>query len=237
MVRTVQRPNPGGPEEIAPGLDRGDGSVTPDEVRGLLCSGESRRSKQRNIGPSEIGGCRRRVWHRLHGTTVTNPSTLRLAANLGTAIHSWIEATLTANDRFLLETSVERDGIRGTVDCFDLERNEVVDWKTVKLSGIPYFPDQQKRWQVQVYGWLMSQDRRVDSVCLVGIPRDGTERDIVTHVEPYDEGVAREALAWLDDVRGRVDAPRPERKAKQFCRPYCPYFDASGVVGCPGLPR
>lgn len=210
--------------------------MTPDEVRGLLLSGRSRRSKQRNIGPSEIGGCRRRVWHRIQGTTITNPGTLTLAASMGTAIHSWIEERLTGDERFILETSVERDGIRGTVDCFDLERNEVVDWKTIKLSGIPYFPKMQQRWQVQIYGWLMSQHRPVDSVCLVGIPRDGTDRDIVTHVEPYDEGIAREALAWLDDVRARVDAPRPEMKGK-FCRDYCPYFDPSEVIGCPGLPR
>lgn len=210
--------------------------MTPDEVRGLLLEKRSERSKQRNIGPSEIGGCRRKVWHRIQGTTVTNPGTLTLAASLGTAIHSWIEATLDGDPRYLLETKVERDGIRGTVDCFDTERGEVVDWKTIKLSGIPYFPKRQQIWQVQIYGWLMSQHRRVESVCLVGIPRDGSERDIVTHSEPYDEAVAGEALAWLEDVRGRVDAPRPEMK-RGFCRDYCQFFDPSEVVGCPGLPR
>ena len=210
--------------------------MTPDEVRDLLLSGTSARSKQRRIGPSEIGGCRRRVWHRLQGTTVTNPGTFRLASSLGTAIHSWIETHLAGNDRFILETAVERDGIRGHVDCFDTERNEVVDWKTIKLSGIPYFPKKQQRWQVQIYGWLMSQHRPVDSVCLVGIPRDGTDRDIVTHVEAYDESIASEALAWLADVEARVDPPRPEMK-RGFCRDYCPWFDPTEVVGCPGIGR
>jgi hypothetical protein len=212
--------------------------VTPEEVRGLLLASRTERDRQRQVGPSEIGGCRRKVWHRVQGTPVTNPGTLRLASSLGTAIHSWIEDTVEGRSegRYLLETRVERDGIRGHVDCFDTERNEVVDWKTIKLSGIPYFPSRQQVWQVQVYGWLMSSVRTVESVCLVGIPRDGTDRDIVTHVEPYRESVALEALAWLEDVRGRVEAPKPEKK-RSFCRDYCGYYDPTEIVGCPGLPR
>ena len=210
--------------------------MTPDEVRELLLTRRTKRDAQKSVGPSEIGGCRRKVWHRLEGTPVTNPGTLRLASSLGTAIHSWIEGVLGDNPRFLLETRVERDGIVGHIDCFDLERNEVVDWKTTKISNIPYFPSKQQRWQVQIYGWLMSSLRPVESVCLVAVPRDGTDREIVTHAEPYDERIAREALAWLDDLRGRLDPPKPEKK-RGFCRDYCPYFDPTEIIGCPGLPR
>lgn len=210
--------------------------MTPDEVRELLLSGKTERDRQKEIGASEIGGCRRKVWHRIEGTPVTNPGTLSLAAKLGTAIHSWIENHLADQERFLLEIPVERDGIKGHVDCFDQDRWQVIDWKTIKLSGVPYFPSKQQRWQVQIYGWLLSALRPVDSVCLVGIPRDGTDRDIVTHVEPYDEAIALEALAWLDDVRERVDPPKPEKRVG-FCRDYCQYYDPSGVIGCPALSR
>lgn len=210
--------------------------MNPDEVRDLLLTTKTARDVQKAVGPSEIGGCRRKVWHRLEGTPVTNPGTLRLASSLGTAIHSWIEGTLEDNPRFLLETRVERDGIRGHIDCYDLERNEVIDWKTIKMSGIPFFPDKQKRWQVQIYGWLMSSLRPVDSVCLVGIPRDGTDREIITHTEPYDERIAREALGWLEEIRKSQDAPRPEKR-RGFCRDYCPYYDPTEIIGCPGLPR
>ena len=212
--------------------------MTPEEVRSLILSRKTERDRQRQVGPSEIGGCRRKVWHRIQGTPTTNPGTLRLASSLGTAIHSWIEEEVASGfpDRYLLETRVERDGIRGHVDCFDTERAQVVDWKTIKLSGIPYFPSKQQVWQVQVYGWLMSSVRPVESVCLVGIPRDGTDRDIVTHVEPYREAVALEALAWLEEVRGRVEAPRPEKK-RSFCKDYCGFYDPTEIVGCPGLPR
>ena len=203
-----------------------------DQVRELLLSGKSERSKQRAVGPSEIGGCARKVWHRIDGTPVTNPGTLSLAANLGTAIHSWIEEKLSGDARYLLETKVERDGIVGHVDCFDIEQGEVIDWKTLKLSGVPYFPSKQQRWQVQVYGWLMSVGHEVKSVCLVGIPRDGNDNQIVTHTEPYDEAVALEALAWLHNVRTSWEKPKPE-KPKKFCRDYCEFFDPTGLTGCP----
>lgn len=209
--------------------------MTPDEVRKLLFRREpSERSLSTTIGPSQLGGCRRSVWHKLNATPITNPGTLSMAANLGTAWHTWIETNLADDDRFLLEVKRERDGIRGTVDCFDLERGMVIDWKTIKMSGIPYFPDKQKRWQVQVYGWLLSTEYEVQSVCLVGFPRDGTERDIVTHVEPYDESLALEAIAWLSEIKAMEHEPKPERRRK-FCKDYCGYYDPTGVIGCTGI--
>lgn len=213
-------------------MDEGE-AMTPDEVRTLLFTERTQRDKQVNVGPSEIGGCRRKVWHRLNRTPVSNPGTLRQASSMGTAWHTWIEGRLAGNPRFLLETKVERDGIRGHVDCFDTEQGEVIDWKTIRLSGVPYFPKRQQRMQVQIYGWLMSQLHVVRSVCLVGFVKDATERELVVHQEPYDEGMALEGLAWLEEVRGMVDAPAPEMPLN-LCRDYCGFYDPSGVVGCPG---
>lgn len=209
--------------------------MTPDEVRSLLLPRRrSKRARQPNVGPSEVGGCRRKTWHKLARTPPTNLDTKILAASLGTAIHSWIEKSLAGNPRYLLETRVQRDGMVGHVDCYDLERHEVIDWKTVKLNGLPYFPDKQKRIQVQLYGWLLSEQYPVQSVCLVAIPRDGSDDQIVTHVEPYDESIAMEGLEWVQDVRMRGTPPKPEKK-RSFCKHYCGYFDPSGVVGCEGL--
>jgi len=210
--------------------------MTPDEVRALLFTERTERDKQLSIGPSEIGGCRRKVWHRLRQDPVTNPGTLRQASSMGTAWHSWIEERLAGDPRFLLETRVERDGIRGHVDCFDTERGEVIDWKTIRMSGVPYFPKRQQRMQVQIYGWLMSVEHEVRSVCLVGFVKDATERDLIVHSEPYDEAIALEGLAWLEDVRGRVEAPGPEMPLA-LCRDYCGYYDPSGFTGCPGGSR
>jgi hypothetical protein len=210
--------------------------MTPDEVRALLFTDRTERDRQVSIGPSEIGGCRRKVWHRLRQDPVTNPGTLRQASSMGTAWHSWIEERLTGDPRFLLETRVERDGIRGHVDCFDTERGEVIDWKTIRMSGVPYFPKKQQRTQVQIYGWLMSLEHQVRTVSLVGFVKDATERELIVHSEPYDEAIALEGLEWLEDVRGRGEAPGPEMPLA-LCRDYCGYFDPSGFTGCPGGKR
>lgn len=206
--------------------------MTPEEVRDLLLRDRSRRDKQTAVGPSEIGGCSRKVWHRIQRTPVTNPDTLSMAARMGTAFHSMIEGKLAGNPRYLLETRVQRDGITGHVDCYDTETKQIIDWKTTKLRNLSYFPSKQQRWQVQVYGWLMSSLHPVESVCLVAFPRDGTERDIVAHNEPYAPEIAAEALAWLADIRALQAAPRPEKK-RSFCRDYCQFYDPSGVIGCP----
>lgn len=207
--------------------------VNPQEVRRLLFARKTERDRQANIGPSELGGCARKVWHRLDGTPETNTATIKLPARMGTAFHSWIEHQLQDDPRFLLETRIERDGMTGHVDCFDLETNTVIDWKTSTVNSTPYFPSKQQRWQVQVYGWLMEAVRPVEAVCLVMIPRDGTEHDIVTHREPYDPRVAAEALAWLEDIR-QGSQPKPGKK-KKFCRDYCQFYDPTGIIGCQGL--
>jgi hypothetical protein len=80
----------------------------------------------------------------------------------------------------------------------------------------------------------MSPDYPVESVCLVGFPKDGNDLYILTHVEPYDEKVALEALDWLGKVTEMGAAPKPERLAQKFCRYYCGYWDPTGVIGCTG---
>lgn len=184
------------------------------------------RSQQKAVGVSSLGDCRAKVWHMVNGTEPTN-TTKRLPAIMGTAIHSAIETAL-AGSGFLLEHRVELPGLPpATIDCFDPVNGEVIDWKTVKLSGVPYFLSKQKRWQVQVYGYLMQQSGfDVRTVTLVGIPRDGDESDVFVHSEPFDEAVALEALAWLRDVESEP-FPIPEREGL-FCEQYCQFWGACG---------
>ena len=69
------------------------------------------RSKQTQVGPSEIGGCRRKVWYRLNAQPETNENQSKLAAIMGTAIHAAIEDAITTLDPegkdYLVETAVE----------------------------------------------------------------------------------------------------------------------------------
>jgi hypothetical protein len=196
------------------------------------------RSKQKQVGPSELGGCRRKVWYKLNDQPATNGGELKLAAIMGTAIHSAIENALANNNNFILEATVEFNGMKAHIDLFIPETGDVVDWKTVKYKNLSYFPSQQQRWQVQVYGYLLDKSGKgkPQRVSLVAIPRDGDERDIKVHTEPYDENIALEALNWLEAIKVAEEAPAPERD-ESYCKFYCKYYDASGEIGCVGLKK
>jgi CRISPR/Cas system-associated exonuclease Cas4 (RecB family) len=196
------------------------------------------RSTQVQIGPSELGGCSRKVWYRLNDQPETNDNELKLAAIMGTAIHNAIEQALDGREDLMIETQVEYNGMKAHIDLFIPESGDVVDWKTVKKQNLSYFPSQQQRWQVQVYGYLLDKSgkgkpRRVN---LVAIPRDGDERDIKVYSEDYDETVALEALSWLEAIKVSSEAPSPERD-ESYCKFYCKYYDASGQLGCVGIKK
>jgi hypothetical protein len=118
------------------------------------------------------------------------------------------------------------------------ETGSVVDWKTVKVKNLSYFPSVQQRWQVQVYGYLLEQSgkAKVKDVNLVAIARDGDEDNVRIHTEAYDEDIALTALAWLEGVKASTELPEPE-KDSNFCKSYCQYYDESGVMGCTGLKK
>lgn len=199
------------------------------------------RSIQVEIGPSSLGGCRRRVYHDLKRTPVTNPSTESLAAILGTFIHSGIEESIRREDPFgdnyLTEIEVKSGDMKGHIDLYIKDEGLVVDWKTTKVKSLRYFPSEQQRWQVQVYGWLLAQNGyEVKEVSLVAIPRDGEMAEIRVHREAYDPQIASTALVWLDSIKEIVateaPAPAPEERVS-FCSKYCSFYDPSGEIGCP----
>jgi CRISPR/Cas system-associated exonuclease Cas4 (RecB family) len=200
------------------------------------------RSKQTQVGPSELGGCRRKVWYRINGREATNDNELKLAAIMGTAIHAEIEKSISVLDpkgeKYLVETEVEYNGMKAHIDLYIPETGDVIDWKTVKVKNLSYFPTQQQRWQVQVYGYLLDKSGKGKprTVNLVAIARDGDERDVKVHSEPYDPKIAEEALNWLAAIKESAVAPEPERD-QSYCRFYCKYFDESGKVGCTGIKK
>jgi len=200
------------------------------------------RSLQTQIGPSEIGGCRRKVWYKLNEQPQTNFNLKKLAAIMGTAIHNKIEEAILKIDpnseQYLVESEVEYDGLKAHIDLFVPETGDVIDWKTVKVKNLGYFPSTQQRWQVQVYGYLIEKSGKgkVNRVHLVAIARDGDEDDVKVHSEPYDESIALTALNWLKLVREATEAPAPE-KDESFCKHYCEYYDSSGEMGCVGLKK
>ena len=200
--------------------------------------GKRSRSLQTQIGPSELGGCRRKVWYKLNSQPETNDNELKLAAIMGTAIHDSIEKAFADNKEVLLEQTVEHNGMKAHVDLYIPGTGDVVDWKTVKLKNLAYFPSQQQRWQIHTYGYLIEQSGlgKATNVHLVAIPRDGDERDVKVYSEKYDTSIALEALSWLEAIKVSEIAPDPE-KDESYCKFYCKYYDASGDLGCAGLKK
>ena len=200
------------------------------------------RSTQKQVGPSELGGCRRKVWYRLNDQPETNDNELKLAAIMGTAIHAEIEKALAIADpsgeKYVVETEVEYNGMKAHIDLWIPETGDVVDWKTVKVKNLSYFPSQQQRWQVQVYGYLLEKSGKGKprNVNLVAIARDGDERDVKVHTETYDPKIAEEAMNWLSAIKESAEVPEPE-KDENYCKFYCKYYDATGEMGCVGLKK
>jgi CRISPR/Cas system-associated exonuclease Cas4 (RecB family) len=199
------------------------------------------RSMQTEVGPSEIGGCKRKVWYRLNAQPHTNDNQSKLAAIMGTAIHAAIEEAIGAIDpegkEYLVETEVAYGDMKAHVDLFVPSSGAVIDWKTSKIKNLGYFPSNQQRWQVQLYGYLLSKNGyEVKTVNLVAIARDGSEKDIKVHTEPYDEVMALAALSWLANVKASAVLPEPE-KDQSFCKDYCQYYDETEQMGCGGLKK
>ena len=199
------------------------------------------RSLQTEVGPSEIGGCKRKVWYRLNAQPHTNENQSKLAAIMGTAIHAAIEEAIGALDpegkEYLVETEVAFGDMKAHVDLFVPSTGAVIDWKTSKIKNLSYFPSNQQRWQVQLYGYLLTKNGyQVNTVNLVAIARDGAEKDIKVHTEPYDETMALAALSWLTNVKASTTLPEPE-KDQSFCKDYCQYYDATEEMGCGGLKK
>ena len=202
------------------------------------------RSKQVEVGPSGLGGCRRQIYYHLTEQPVTNPETESLAAILGTFIHSGISEAIVREDpfgdNFIIEQEVSHNGLKGHVDLYIKDSGMVVDWKTTKKKSLRYFPSQQQRWQVQTYGWLLANNgHEVKQVALVAIPRDGEMAEIRVHVEDYDESVAWEAINWLEQIKRQVEDRilPPADKWAGFCASYCRYYDATGAIGCQGTSK
>jgi CRISPR/Cas system-associated exonuclease Cas4 (RecB family) len=199
------------------------------------------RSQQVEIGPSSIGGCRRKVWYQLNNQPQSNHNTENLAAILGTFIHGGISEAIKREDpfgdNFLIEQEFSHEGMKGHVDLFIKDQGLVVDWKTTTKKNLRYFPSKQQVTQVQIYGWLLENNGyEVNNVSLVVIPRDGQMNEIRSYVEAYNPQIAEEGLDWLYEVQDAVTPPAPEKYAA-YCAFYCEFFDPTGESGCQGIQK
>jgi len=122
----------------------------------------SPRSQQVYIGPSEVGQeCVRRLAYKLLDWDKANESGGgSWAANVGTAIHSFLEEIFSKYpEKYEVEQKVQiRANLSGTVDLFDIEKGYVLDWKTTSPAGVKAKRSEgatsQQITQVQLFGHL-----------------------------------------------------------------------------------
>lgn len=201
------------------------------------------RSKQTSIGASQLGGCRRQVWLKIDGAPEIN-ETDKLAALMGTAIHSMIEEAFRRADpagkRYLLEVTVPGLPDIGLgdahVDCYDIEDEAVNDWKSITKKNAAYFGSQKQWWQVSTYGHRMiAAGYPVKKVRLVGIPRDGTFNDLMILERPYDERLALQAMGWLENLWtwDRSTGLPPADLSGRICTEFCPFYGPEICMGKP----
>ena len=201
------------------------------------------RSLQVDIGPSAVGDCKRRVFLNITQAPKVN-QTEKLAAIMGTFIHAGIAEAIKREDpfgdNFMIEQEFAVKGLRGHVDLYIKDKAQIVDWKTTKVKSLRYFPSLPQRLQIQLYGYLVSENGYpVENVSLVAIARDGSAEDIREHTEPYDPEMAKQGLDWisnLQEMAANGEIPEPEKDVF-FCRSYCDYYDETGVNGCPSKSR
>lgn len=116
------------------------------EVLGIIQDkiNEHPRSTQTQVGPSEIGGCERKLaWKLAYGGDGDRPG--GWAAHKGTIMHSWLDETFKGLSRFMPDGSqrffsdlklapVVPNVNGGTLDLYDLLYETVLDWKDLGLD-------------------------------------------------------------------------------------------------------
>ncbi|PWR10591.1 hypothetical protein DKT68_08510 [Micromonospora acroterricola] len=235
---------------------------TLDDLRALLYDHEanSARSRQKKIGPSEIGvPCQRALAYKLAGTPEQPDLRLPWAPIQGTAVHAYIADALTAHneilgrERWIVEQKVwPDDTISGSGDAYDTDTGTVIDWKLVGDSSITkYRKEMRPEYRVQAHLYGLGHERAGRDVLwvrVVCLSRSWDYGKSWEWTEPYDPEIAQKALdrlyateALLTDLDvannpamwGAIPAtPTKDCRYCRFFRPNTPADD----TGCPGNP-
>ncbi len=182
-----------------------------------------KRSQQKAIGPSELGqDCTRRLALTMIGADKINDNRDEWTSSVGTALHTWMESAFhEANrnlqsaglpPRWLIEQTVQIEaGLDGHCDVYDLWTHTVLDHKFPGVTSIRKYrrqghPGRQYIWQAHTYGlgWA-KMGFPVRTVAIAMYPRSGLIRDTWLWSEPYDAGIALEALGRKDTLLAEMN--------------------------------
>lgn len=212
------------------------------------------RARQVAIGPSEMGHeCTRRLAYKLLDWEQVNVAqSSNWASQVGSAIHAHLAEIFRKKEGFEVEQKVTiRGQLAGTVDLFDMVRGIVMDWKTTGYTKLQEYRKSgataQHITQVQLYGYGKAlTGAKVNKVALVYLPTSGSLEEMHLELHDYDEKVALDALARVDDITALLAQLDVEtnpgmwelipKQASRNCN-WCPYFlpySKESAKGCAG---
>jgi CRISPR/Cas system-associated exonuclease Cas4 (RecB family) len=180
------------------------------------------RSKQKTLGMSDLGGCRRRAGYVIAGQEPTNPGGSVQAA-MGSAIHDAIADILA--DLGLTGVSHENEvKFAGLVGHYDrIEDDVAIDVKTTSSRWLEHLkmhgPSYAHVWQVSCYAAALIHDKHtIRRIRIDYLARDTGEE--WSWSDRFDPRHVRDALYWLKMVRetplGML--PRDYEPDSAFCR-------------------
>ena len=208
------------------------------DIRDLIAhiAGSRPRNRQKQIGPSELGGpCQRRIGYRLLDTPRNNPGGDQLASWIGTAVHTAIEHGLADNPDWDTEIGVALPAynIRGTADAYHRPSKTLIDWKVVGETTLrkarQHGIGDQYRTQIHTYGLALDMaGTPVEHVAVAMIPRTGRSEHTAVFTEPLDHQIVEQALRRFEQIRAIITlagakAPLVLPTGDQFCRT-CPWY-------------
>lgn len=248
--------------------ETGAGAAIAQMIRTLIVdtANNAPRSRQRRIGPSEVGNpCTRALAYKaLDWPEVSGADRDPWASIQGTAVHAWMAELFEKRDpngeRYLVEKRVTvRQGysydstIAGSADLYDKATGTVYDWKVTGVTSLQKYrsggPGDQYRIQANLYGLGMENaGEKPQRVAIVFLPRHHILEPYVW-VDDYRRDVAEQALARLDAIRELVLKLDPEKNPQHWALfptdpkakcVFCPWHKPGSTdlsQGCPGATK
>lgn len=230
------------------------------EILGIIQQkiNEHPRSAQKMVGPSEIGGCERKLaWKLAYGGDDDRPG--GWASHKGTIMHSWLDEVFKGVDRFMPDgtqrffSDMKLDQVSpyvngGTLDLYDRLHERVIDWKVpgdgtmdkARSNNLArgYYV------QAQTYGLgLQQMGYPVQSVALFFLPQAGDElhKKAVLRCWKFDPDVAWAAIQNVERLQAMLTVAPPRKVLEiattisDFCQS-CRAFTGNGDrrAMCPG---
>lgn len=222
------------------------------------------RSLQTEMGPSGLGTtCLRELAHSVAGTPTVNDDSDPWFAVIGKAVHLWLDDALNRyqfdvlgrpqnNPRWLTERRVKIQhgaySLAGNTDVYDTETQEVIDYKILGWKSLKHYsewgPSASYRVQAHTYGkgWKQA-GYPVKSVCIAMLPRSHYLRYTHLWSEPFNEGIADQALERAGLVRALIASgvqphQMPAHVEREVYCVWCPWHKPkvdNNEASCPGV--